>query len=199
MGVPCPRCGRQYDVSLFSFGRTIHCTCGARVADEARLQEAPRPCGTRFAADAMLGRLARWLRILGCDVSYDACVADADLVRRAVLEGRTVLTRDRALPEEFRVPALFLLGSEAPEEQLREVVERFGIDWRSRLFTRCSACNAELRPADPGEVAERVPPRVRERQTSFRRCPSCSRLYWEGSHTERMIRSLTRTLGPPRS
>lgn len=197
MGVPCPRCGRQYDVSLFSFGRTIHCTCGARVADEARLQGPERPVGSRFAADAMLGRLARWLRLLGYDVSYDAHVADADLVRRAILEGRTVLTRDRRLPEDFRVPALYLLESEEPAAQLREVVERFGLDWRARLFTRCSECNTELRSADPTEVAERVPLRVRQRQADFRCCPSCGRVYWEGSHTARMVRSLERMLGTP--
>jgi uncharacterized protein with PIN domain len=196
MGIPCPRCGREYDVSLFSFGRTIHCTCGARVADEARRRPVRPPGPPRFAVDAMLGRLARWLRLLGYDVFYDAGVADAELARRAIVEGRILLTRDRALPEEFRVPALRLVAAEEPAAQLREIVSRFGLDWHSRLFTRCSECNAPLRPAAPEEVAARVPPRVQEQRLAFRCCPSCGRVYWQGSHTERMLRSLERILGP---
>lgn len=196
MGVPCPGCGREYDVSLFAFGRTIHCACGARVADEARVRTAPPRGEPRFAADAMLGRLSRWLRLLGYDVAYEPHVADADLVRRAILERRIVLTRDRALPEEFRAPSLVVLASEAPADQLREVVERFGLDWHTRLFTRCSECNAPLREATPQEVADRVPARVRSWREEFRCCPSCGRVYWRGSHTERMTRSLERILAP---
>lgn len=196
MGVPCPRCGREYDVSLFSFGRTIHCTCGARVANEARVRPSPRRDAPRFWADAMLGRLARWLRLLGYDVAYEPQVADAELVRRAILEDRVVLTRDRALPVEFRAPSLVVLDAEAPAAQLREVIERFGLDWRTRLFTRCSECNAPLRDATPQEVAERVPERVRSQRQEFRCCPSCGRVYWQGSHTDRMLRSLERMLGP---
>ncbi len=70
MGVACSGCGRQYDVSVFSFGRTIHCTCGQRVAAETRTRSLSRDGRTRFFADAMLGRLARWLRIFGFDVAF---------------------------------------------------------------------------------------------------------------------------------
>lgn len=123
MAIPCPRCDRTYDVTLFEFGRTIHCTCGERVGLEQRIGPTPYPTPEpslssatdepRFIADAMLGKVARWLRTLGYDTVYD-------------------------------------------------------------------------------DVADRVPPRVLERNESFSRCPHCGRIYWEGSHTERMRRLIDR-------
>ena len=196
MSVPCPRCGRDYDVALFQFGRTIHCTCGSRVALAARVRDIASPSGEiRFMVDAMLGRLVRWLRILGCDAEFDAEIADAELVRRALEEQRVILTRDRRLPQEFSVPHLLILEFEAPLEQLRQVTRAFDLDWRSRLFTRCSRCNRPLEPAAPRVVAERVPPRIRSEQQRFLRCASCGRIYWGGSHIARMRRLLEQTLG----
>ena len=110
MGVPCPRCGRSYDVTLFQFGRTIWCTCGQRVALEPRLRSA-RDAEPRFFADAMLGRLARWLRIAGFDTRHDPHVEDADLEALALEEGRAILTRDRALPQEWSVEDVLALGA----------------------------------------------------------------------------------------
>lgn len=194
MGVPCPGCGRQYDVALFQFGRTLHCTCGRRVGLEPRLRSAPGAAAARFFADAMLGRLAHWLRILGFDVAYQAHIDDAALVRRALDEGRTILTRDRALPEEWRVRDVHLVVAEDPHEQLREVVRAFGLEPRLRLFTRCSRCNEPLVEASPAAVASRVPPRILARQREFRRCRGCGRVYWHGSHTARMERVVARIL-----
>ena len=95
MAITCHGCGREYDVTLFQFGRTIRCTCGARVGLEHRIGPAVDEARPRFIADAMLGRLARWLRTLGYDTAYDDRIADADLVRRSLTEGRHLLTRDR--------------------------------------------------------------------------------------------------------
>lgn len=195
MGVPCPRCGRSYDVTLFQFGRTIWCTCGARVALEPRLRSARAP-EPRFFADAMLGRLARWLRLTGHDTRHDPHVEDADLVRIALEEGRAILTRDRALPEQWSVQDVLVLDAEDPLEQLREVVARFHLDWRARAFSRCSRCNAPVEPARPLEVADRVPEGVLAQRLALARCPRCGRIYWEGSHTDRMRRALARALGP---
>jgi hypothetical protein len=191
MGVRCRRCGRSYDSSLFQFGRTIWCTCGERVA-LAPLEGAPRdPSEPRFFADAMLGRLARWLRIAGYDTRYDPHVADADLVRAALEEGRLILTRDRALPQEWSVQDVLVLDAEVPLEQLREVAARVHLDWRARAFSRCSRCNALVEPAALHEAARHVPTGAR----ALARCPGCGRIYWEGSHTERMRRALARALG----
>lgn len=192
MAIPCPRCGRQYDVTLFQFGRTISCTCGARVGLEHRIGAPVSATEPRFIADVMLGRLARWLRTLGFDTAYDDAITDTELVRRAFAEGRYILTRDRRLPEQWRITGALLLESEKPLDQLREVVRRFGLQPSERLFSRCLVCNAEVVPASPEEVEALVPPLIRERHESFFRCPNCGRVYWEGSHTRRMRSALTR-------
>jgi len=188
MSIPCPRCGRQYDVTLFQFGRTIHCTCGERVGLQQRLTIDGET--RRFIADAMLGRLARWLRILGIDTAYEADIEDAELVRRALAERRTILTCDRPLREQWRVEDILVLDCWAVMEQLREVVRRFGLQGHIRLFSRCSCCNAPLREASVQDAAERAPEYVLRNTEEFQRCPSCGRVYWEGSHTERIRRAL---------
>ncbi len=195
MAIPCPRCGREYDVALFPFGRTIHCTCGSRVGVEARVRDLSRSA-PRFMADAMLGRLARWLRILGFDTAWEAHIADGDLVRRALEQDRVILTRDRALPAEWRVDGVYLLEEEEPIAQLRDVAEAFQLAKRVRLFTRCSRCNTLLARASREEARASVPPRVLEAQAELLRCPGCARFYWSGSHTRRMRRVVEELLGP---
>jgi len=191
--VVCPRCGREYDEGRFALGRTLWCACGGRVGAEP----APRALGDgpRFLADAMLGRLARWLRILGFDCAYASEIPDAELVRRAAAEGRILLSRDRSLPEEWRLPGILLVRSEEPREQIREIVRAFDLAGAVRLFSRCSECNEPLRPAQEDEVSARVPPRVRASHDAFLACPACGRVYWEGSHTERIRRRLEEVLG----
>lgn len=197
MAVPCPGCGRQYDVALFQFGRTIHCRCGARVALAPRVERVRPAAPPRFSVDAMLGGLARWLRLIGCDAAYEPDVPDERLVRSALEEGRVILTRDRSLPREWSVPHCLVLESEVLVEQLREVVRTFDLEWRRRLFTRCSRCNRPLEEVPREAVAARVPPRVWRKQRRFLRCPGCARVYWGGSHVERMRRRLEEALGPP--
>jgi uncharacterized protein with PIN domain len=181
-------------VALFQFGRTIDCTCGRRVGLEPRVRNAPAGYEIRFIADAMLGRLARWLRMLGCDTAFDASITDPELARRGIEEERTILTRDRRFREEWRVPRLLVLETEAPLEQLREVARAFDLDSRSRLFTRCNRCNAPLASVGRAEVAGRIPERVLRERERFALCPSCGRVYWEGSHTVRMRRLLRQAL-----
>ena len=180
-------------MALFQFGRTLHCTCGQRVglAPRRRLADTEAP---RFLADAMLGRLARWLRLLGFDTAYAAELPDSDLVRRALDEERWILTRDRALPVEWRVSGIFVLDSETLADQLRDVVQAFGLAPRVRPFSRCGECNAPLAAASRAEVAAEVPPRVLARARELRRCPGCGRVYWRGSHTARMKAVMDRIL-----
>ena len=194
MAIPCPRCGRSYDVTLFEFGRTLWCTCGCRVGAETRMRLVDPADEIRFAADAMLGKLARWLRLLGFDSFYARDIADADLVRRAREEGRVILTRDRALPEEWRVADIHVLRSETTFDQLGEVISRFELADAVRLFSRCSGCNRELRPAAVADVADRVPERVLAGCESFWECPECHRVYWEGTHTLRIKRVVEQVL-----
>ena len=191
--VPCPGCGRAYPAERFALGRTLRCACGARAG--VRLDTgiaALRP--PRFLADVMLGGLARWLRALGYDTAWEARIADPELVRRGVDEGRVVLTRDTRLAEEWWLDAVFLVAAQAPLEQLREAAARFSLS-PGAAFTRCLRCNVPLVPISSAEAVGRIPPAVLATATEFRRCPSCARVYWEGSHTARMRREIHRALG----
>jgi len=186
VAVLCPDCGRSYDVTLFGFGRTLHCACGRRVGLAHRLPLSGEGSAPRLLADAMLGRLARWLRLLGVDTAYEPHISDEHLVRRALAEGRRILTRDRALCEEWRVSGILRVESEELRAQLRQVVRVLDLAGRLRPFTRCSRCNAPLEDAPPEAVRQRVPARVRALETRFRVCPECGRVYWWGSHAERI-------------
>lgn len=143
----------------------------------------------------MLGRLARWLRALGYDVAADPPVADADLVRRAVLEHRVLLTRDRKLCRDWWISGCVVVEARRPARQLNEVVTRLELrrEWRRHLFSRCLVCNTRLEPASGEDIATRLP--TPPTTGPFSRCPGCGRVYWEGQHTRRMRRFLERALG----
>ena len=109
-------------------------------------------------------------------------------MRRAFLEDRIILSRDRSLPESWWMPGIHLIESEELREQLRDVVRGFDLAGSLRLLSRCNACNHPLREARKADVSERVPPRAFAEHDSFFECPSCRRVYWEGSHTRRIRR-----------
>jgi hypothetical protein len=194
MSVPCARCGREYDVTLFEFGRTLWCTCGSRVGIEPRIRWVAAGAEVRFSADAMLGKLAHWLRLLGFDCAYENDIADAELVRRAIEQGRVVLTRDRALPDEWRVPDICVVRAVRTFEQLGEVVRRFDLSGGVRLFSRCSECNRRLTVAAAEELRARVPARILATHEPLRECTGCGRVYWQGSHTRHIQRIVEQLL-----
>lgn len=140
----------------------------------------------------MLGRLARWLRVLGLDTAYDPAVPDINLVKWAHAEGRILLTRDRPLVAELQPRRALLIASDAPLEQLRQVVTATSLSPPTELFHRCLVCNAALRPATAAEVATLVPALARPLPGPVRRCPGCHRMYWPGSHARRMRAALAR-------
>jgi uncharacterized protein with PIN domain len=164
------------------------------VAAEARVRSFSQDGRTRFFADAMLGRLARWLRILGFDVAFEAHIGDGELVRRAVAENRAILTRDRALPREWRVSGIYVISAEKPLDQLREVVRAFDLAAAVQLFSRCNRCNAPLDDIGADALQDRIPALVLAKHRKFRICPGCERVYWSGSHTDRMKRVARRVL-----
>jgi uncharacterized protein with PIN domain len=136
----------------------------------------------RFLADAMLERLARWLRVLGFDAEC-ATGPDAAIMARAEAEVRHLLTKDRRLAEDSQHLAPVLIRSNQPLEQLREVLTHYDLPLPHELFTRCMLCNVAL---------------VNDDATEHRRCPKCGRVYWEGLHTERMRAALARAFGDAR-
>jgi uncharacterized protein with PIN domain len=143
----------------------------------------------RFLADANVGRLARWLRAYGYDAAYAAHVDDSQLIGRALAEGRVLLTRDSGLMERRVVargslPAV-LLRSDRVDDQLRQVVGELELAG-DRALSRCLECNVELEPRPKAEVSARLPPHVRATQVRFSECPRCGRVYWPGTHWQRM-------------
>jgi hypothetical protein len=146
------------------------------------------PDRLRFVLDGHLGRLAAYLRMLGFDTAYANRADDDALAALASREERTLLTRDRGLLKRAIVRRGYLVRSDRPHEQLREVVERFGLGPSSRLFGRCLRCNGLLEPIAPEAARPRVPPRVAAEQAEFRGCAACGGLYWRGSHHARMLR-----------
>ena len=185
MAITCTKCGRQYDVTLFQFGRTISCACGTRVGLEHRLN-LPENAEARFFADVNVARLVRWLRAVGLDTIWEDAIADAELVRRAIEEKRFVLTLDKRILQEFRADNVILLASKEPLAQFAEVVRRFDIRKPSELFTRCLVCNNRLRAAHVEEISGNAPPAVQNENENFRFCAVCRKIYWEGTHTRRM-------------
>jgi uncharacterized protein len=150
----------------------------------------------KLFADAMLGALARWLRLLDLDVAYDPSLDDPELVERAVAEDRVILTRDRRLTERRRARNHLLVRSEVVDEQVRQVLEELGVRPDSGLILRrCPLCNAPLQPITAGEARARIPPWVARTQTEFRACPECGRVYWRGTHVDRMRKRLAKMLG----
>ncbi len=153
----------------------------------------PSDSPPKLIADAMLGALARWLRILDLDVVYDAALDDPEIVERAVAEDRLILTRDRRLVQRRLARNHLLIRSEVVEEQVRQVLDELGIRPDSgRLLGRCLRCNVATEPIAAEEARNRVPPWIAHTHDEYRICPACGRIYWPGTHVERMKRRLER-------
>ncbi|MFQ5878466.1 MAG: Mut7-C RNAse domain-containing protein [Acidobacteriota bacterium] len=149
----------------------------------------------KFAADCMLGTLAKWLIILGHDVAFFRSVDDAELVALAVRERRTILTRDRRLVKRRAARDHILIRSQDLRDQIRQVLEARRLAVRPEaLFRRCTACNLSTRAVPRSSVRGEVPPYVFRSQRRFKRCPRCRRIYWRATHVERMIGSLRERL-----
>jgi len=192
LGVPHTEVGR---VTVNGAPATLQRT--VREGDEIEVFPAGTQMGTvpLFLADAHLGGLARFLRMLGFDTRHDNGYRDADIRRIAESEGRVVLTRDRELLKCREIARGAYVHAREAEAQLREVAERFALAPLARPFTRCLVCNVALRPVDKTEVAEHLPGTVRETQETFTRCDACGRIYWPGSHYARMRAALGDLLG----
>ena len=139
----------------------------------------------------MLGRLARWLRLLGADVTFDPKLGGGDLLRSARAEERIVLTRDKRLRT---APDVIWLHANDVRGQMRETLARVPIDSDALALTRCSRCNAILHPVSRELVVRRVPPFVYASQERFAQCDGCGRIYWDATHPERILGEL-RALG----
>jgi uncharacterized protein with PIN domain len=143
-----------------------------------------------FACDAMLGRLARWLRFAGFDTTFLPDTPDPAVAGQARAEGRWLLTRDRRLAAAAG-PRVVLLRGRTVGEQVAELRARLPLAARpERFFTRCSCCNGRLAEVSRETVREKVPPYVAVHASHFLACPGCGRVYWPGTHPGRIAHAL---------
>jgi len=142
----------------------------------------------KLLADGMLGRLAKWLRILGYDTAYSPKLDDDELVRLARAEGRVLLTRDEELARRRGVHCFLVKGDEL-EGQIAQVIAGLGLQ-AEQPFSRCPVCNAPLQEVEKSQVAGRVPPHVFRTQERFSLCPKCGRIYWRGTHWAKMCQKI---------
>lgn len=162
-------------------------------ADPDSLQ-APVNGEPRFILDIHLGKLARYLRMLGYDTWYRNDYDDPELARLANQEGRILLTRDRRLLMRSLVSNGYCIRSLDPKKQLIEVLQRFNLNEFPRPLQRCIRCNALLEPVSKDEIEERLEPLTRKYFDEFHICPACKQIYWKGSHYERMQRFIHKAL-----
>ncbi|MCU0291396.1 MAG: Mut7-C RNAse domain-containing protein [Thermoanaerobaculaceae bacterium] len=143
-------------------------------------------CSPCFCCDAMLGGLARWLRLAGFDTTLPASQSDRELEQVARAERRWLLTRDRALAAHAG-PRVLCIQSLAVPEQVGEVCRRLRLRADpARFFTRCSRCNGRLAPLGREDAQGLVPPYVGTHVSDFSRCEGCGQVYWPGSHHGRI-------------
>ena len=144
---------------------------------------------TKFIADVMVGKLARWLRVLGFDVAYSNQYEDDEIVRIAGAENRIILTRDTGLAARRHNSQCLFIESGNYQEQIQQVLR--SLDLKDfNVFSRCLECNTPLENVDKEAVFEKIPPYVYLTQDRFAMCPSCGRIYWHGTHAEKMLKQI---------
>lgn len=146
----------------------------------------------KFLADRMLGKLVKWLRILGYDTTYPSFNDDLSLILTARQESRILLTRDANLIKRRNICDFLFIESDHWEEQLSGIIKglKLKINLNLNIFSRCSLCNTPTKDVDKKEVENYVPSYVFSTQNRFVYCPSCKKYYWRGTHWQRMTQKI---------
>jgi len=152
----------------------------------------------RFVVDVNVGRLAKWLRVLGYDTVFPRHADDNELVRIALREGRLLVTRDagfslRRAVRQGQMRVVQILDQDL-NGQLRQLVRELGLEIKNG-FSRCLVCNEPLHSVAKENVADRLPPYVYQNQSEFVECPQCCRLYWRGTHWSAMCSQIEQVNG----
>ena len=140
----------------------------------------------KFVADVHLGKLTRYLRMLGFDVKYKNDYNDEEIVLISLQEKRTILTKDRGILKRNEVMHGYWVRSINVEEQTVEVIKRFDLKKLIKQFSRCMECNSLLESVSKEEIIEQIPPKVSASQQLFNVCTSCKKIYWKGTHHQKM-------------
>lgn len=157
----------------------------------------PKPLrNPRFIIDCNLGRLARYLRLLGFDCLYRNDYRDTDVAVISQQQHRIVLTRDRRLLHHKVVDHGFFIRNIHPKDQVREVLQRLDLYRLARPFTRCTRCNGTLESVEKETIDALLEPKTRRYYSVFRQCPDCHQVYWQGSHHARTLKLVEEFLEP---
>ncbi|MGQ9621604.1 MAG: Mut7-C RNAse domain-containing protein [Bacteroidales bacterium] len=140
----------------------------------------------KFVLDVHLGKLARYLRLCGFDTLYEKDYCDNEIITISSLQNRIILTRDKKLLNNKKVTHGIWIRSQYPESQLKEVFDRLDLKYVAKPFTRCMGCNTLLVDVPKEKIIDKLPHKTRELYNTFRLCPQCDQIYWEGSHFKRM-------------
>ncbi len=149
----------------------------------------------KFVADGMLGKLARWLRLLGYDVTYSSTAEDAELLLVAKKENRALLTRDLELYKQAigkGIDAFYLTGLTI-EEKLAELARRYGISLEVDMTkSRCTKCNTKVKPTEKETVIGKIERNTLLHYEEFWTCPKCGQIYWQGAHWTKIEKALSK-------
>ncbi len=140
----------------------------------------------RFVLDVHLGTLARRLRLLGFDALYENDYHDQQIIRIAESDKRIILTRDKGILKNRRVSHGYYIRATHPDDQIREVVERLDLKTEIRPFTRCIHCNGLLHSVEKNRIVDELEPLTQKYYHDFLQCERCGKIYWEGTHVEKM-------------
>jgi len=157
------------------------------------MQMAQDRLGPSFVADMMLGKLARWMRVLGYDVWYKNPVNDGTLLAWAREWHRVLLTRDTRLVRRRGVGEHMLILADDPMDQIKEVMQTYPFD-PEQVLSRCVRCNTRLVSAEKKDLKDHVPEYICLTESKFGRCLTCGRVYWQGTHYRHMVRTLREML-----
>lgn len=141
----------------------------------------------KFVGDVHLGKLTRYLRMMGFDVLYKNNLCDDDIVNISKNEKRTILTRDVGILKRTEVTHGYFIRNTDVEKQVIEVIKRFDLQKEIKEFTRCIECNDLLTPVNKNEIINQLPQKVAASQNDFSQCPSCKKIYWKGTHHQKML------------
>jgi len=157
----------------------------------------------RFIVDQNVGKLARWLRMMGFDTRFFTGQDDGQMIDIAQKETRVILTRDTQIMKRRVVTGgqikAVLLKDDGPELQMQQVIETLSLSPRFRPFSICLECNQPLEARSQHQVKDRVPPYVFRTQHQYMACPACHRVYWQGTHWQAMTEKLKRFEMPGRA
>lgn len=148
----------------------------------------------KFILDVHLGKLVKYLRFLGFDTYYENDLADDYIIDISIKDNRIILTRDLGILKNSKVTHGYWIRSQQPNEQLNEVIKTFDLGKWFRPFTRCSFCNGKVTAIDKKDIIHRLKPLTKEYYSEFYRCASCDKIYWEGSHFEKIKESISKII-----